>query len=214
MNKRIVIAGAGGFGREVHSWLVTSPHYCATESIEEIVFINDVAPAVDLPAPVVSTVSDFYPDPNDLVICAIGSPADRQEMTSTLTSRGAVFATFVHDSTVIGNNVTLGEGTVICPGVILTTDITVGRHVHININSSVGHDVRVHDFVTISPSCNLMGGATVMHNAFLGTATTMVPGTTIHQNTVIGAGSVVVKDIEAEVVAFGNPCLVSRRITP
>ena len=46
-----------------------------------------------------------------------------------------------------------------------------------------------------------------------GYAVTILPGVTIGSNTVIGAGSVVVKDIPSGVVAVGNPCKVVRPIT-
>ncbi len=211
MSNRIVIAGAGGFGREVHAWLESSPRYREEMQISTIVFINDGEPNRPIRAPLVSRIADFIPEPNDLLICAIGSPTGRRHVVSSLTSRGGKFATFVHDTVVTGDNVELGNGTILCPGVIVTSDISLGTHTHVNINSSIGHDVRVGNYVTISPACNLMGGVVVEDDVFLGTATTIVPEKTIHRGTIIGAGSVVIKDIDPAVVAFGNPCRVSTK---
>jgi len=50
-------------------------------------------------------------------------------------------------------------------------------------------------------------------NCWLGAGVIVVPGVTIGDNTVIGAGSVVTKDIPANVVAVGNPCRVLREIS-
>jgi len=50
-------------------------------------------------------------------------------------------------------------------------------------------------------------------NCWLGAGVIVVPGVTIGENTVIGAGSVVTKDIPANVVAVGNPCRVLRPIS-
>lgn len=50
-------------------------------------------------------------------------------------------------------------------------------------------------------------------NCWLGASVTILPGVTIGDNTVIGAGSVVTHDIPANVVAFGNPCKVYREIS-
>ena len=52
----------------------------------------------------------------------------------------------------------------------------------------------------------------IENNVWIGANTVIVPGVTIGENAVIGAGSVVTKDIPANVVAVGNPCLVLREI--
>ncbi|WP_428829622.1 DapH/DapD/GlmU-related protein, partial [Paenibacillus riograndensis] len=49
-------------------------------------------------------------------------------------------------------------------------------------------------------------------NCWIGTNVTICPGVTIGENTVIGAGSVVTKDIPANSLAVGNPCKVMRMI--
>lgn len=54
---------------------------------------------------------------------------------------------------------------------------------------------------------------TIGNNVWIGGSTVVCPGATIGDNTVIGAGSVVTKDIPANVVAAGNPCRVIRTIT-
>ena len=51
-------------------------------------------------------------------------------------------------------------------------------------------------------------------NVWLGAGCIVLPGVTIGENSVIGAGSVVTKDIPANVVAVGNPCRVLRPIGP
>lgn len=51
-------------------------------------------------------------------------------------------------------------------------------------------------------------------NVWLGAGCIVLPGVTIGENSIIGAGSVVTKDIPANVVAVGNPCRVLRPIGP
>lgn len=211
MSARIVIAGAGGFGREIHGWLDASPHFLELNSISEIVFIDDSNPEVPVDAPIVSTIVDFAPRASDLVICAIGDPSARRTVVDLLEGRGAIFVTFVDDRAVLGANVTLGSGTLICPGVVVTSNVNFGRHVHVNINCSIGHDVNVRDYVTLSPSCNLMGGVSVSEHAFIGTAVTILPKKSVGERALVGAGSVVVKDIPPDVTSFGNPSVTIRR---
>lgn len=53
----------------------------------------------------------------------------------------------------------------------------------------------------------------IKENAWIGSGVIVMPGVTIGENTVIGAGGIVTKDIPANVVAVGNPCRVLREIT-
>ncbi|MGN1184200.1 MAG: DapH/DapD/GlmU-related protein, partial [Oliverpabstia sp.] len=54
---------------------------------------------------------------------------------------------------------------------------------------------------------------TIGDNVWIGGNVMVLPGVTIGENSVIGAGSIVTKDIPANVVAFGAPCKVYREIT-
>ena len=53
---------------------------------------------------------------------------------------------------------------------------------------------------------------TIGRNVWIGGGAIVCPGVTIGDNTVIGAGSVVTKSMPANVIAYGNPCRVQRRI--
>lgn len=110
------------------------------------------------------------------------------------------------------------------------TNITLGEHAYINMNCSFIDDGKI-----IVGKATMFGAnvaiATVGHpiqpsmrrymytapvvigdNCWIGANVTICPGVTIGDNTVIGAGSVVTRDIPANVVAVGNPCRVLREI--
>lgn len=53
----------------------------------------------------------------------------------------------------------------------------------------------------------------VSDRVWIGSNTVICPGVTIGRNSVIGAGSIVTKDIPPDTIAFGNPCKVIREIT-
>lgn len=205
MSARIVIAGAGGFGRELYAWIKGSPRYVDEREVSEIVFIDDAVPEVEVPAPVLGTVDEYPPHADDLVLCAIGIPSVRRRVVESLARRGAVFSTFIDDRAVIGSNVSIGKGSIVCPGSVITSDIELGEQVHVNINCSIGHDVRVGDFATMSPACNLMGGVIVEDDVFMGVGATVIPRKRLGARSVIGAGSVVVKNVPSDVTSFGNP---------
>lgn len=111
--------------------------------------------------------------------------------------------------------------------------ISVGDHFYTNHNCTIldGAKVRFGDYVFIAPNCvfSTAGHAidaaqrdkgleialpiTVGSHVWIGANVSVLPGVTIGDNTIIGAGSVVTKDIPSGVVAVGNPCRVLRKIT-
>lgn len=208
MKNRLVIVGAGGFGREVHSWVNTSPLWRSRAGIGDVVFVDDVAPKFPLRAPIISTVRYYTPNERDLVICAIGVPEVRREVVEVLLSRGARMTIFVHDRAILGENVAVATGAVVCPDVLVSCDVQIGEHVQINTGCSIGHDVTIGDYVTLSSACNLTGNVTVEAGAFLATAVSIIPGKRIGAGSLVGAGSVVLKDVPAGVTVFGNPSTI------
>lgn len=98
-----------------------------------------------------------------------------------------------------------GKGTIICPGTILTTNITIGNHVIINLNCTIGHDTEIGDFTTLSPGVNVSGNVKIGELCYIGTNAVIIEKITICDNVVIGAGGVVVKDITEPGTYVGNP---------
>jgi acetyltransferase-like isoleucine patch superfamily enzyme len=113
----------------------------------------------------------------------------------------------------VGKYVSIGEGTYANMNLTLIDDwkITIGKNVLIGPNVTLcttGHPVHPkhrQDGMYSFP-------ITIGDNVWLGGNVMVLPGVTIGENSVIGAGSVVTKDIPANVVAFGSPCKVYREI--
>lgn len=203
--KRVVIAGAGGFGRGVYGWLVDSVRHREAQDVREIVFVDDFTSRVASSAAVLGTVRDYVPLPNDEVICAVGDPVTRRAIVEHLRARRARFHTFVDDRAVIGSRVTIGDGVVVCPGVVVSADVRIGAQVHINFNSSIGHDTVIGDFVTLSPSVNVMGQVEIGALTFLGGSAVILPRLELATGVTVGAGAVVVRDVADGVTVAGNP---------
>ena len=114
----------------------------------------------------------------------------------------------------VGKYVSIGEGTYANMNLTLIDDwkITIGKNVMIGPNVTIcttGHPVH--------PAHRLDGmysfPITIGDNVWIGGNVFILPGVTIGNNSVIGAGSIVTKDIPANVIAVGNPCKVLREIT-
>ena len=111
--------------------------------------------------------------------------------------------------------------------------VHMGKNVYANFNLTLVDDstITIGDYVQFGPNVVLAAGThpiapalrkqqaqynlpiTIKDNVWIGANSSVLPGVTIGENSVIGAGSVVTKDIPANVVAVGNPCRVLREIT-
>lgn len=212
MGRRLVIAGAGGFGRGVYGWIAGSPGYCEERGIDDIVFVDDRSAGRELPAPVVSSIADYAPEDADEVLCAIGDPGTRALIVERLRASGVRFHTYLDPRAVLGEGVRVGVGSIVCPGSVLSAQVVVGEHVHINFNCSVGHDTTLGDFTTLSPAVNVMGEVPVGRLAFFGGSAVVLPRLSVGTGAVVGAGAVVIAAVPEGVTVVGNPArIVNRR---
>ena len=157
---------------------------------------------------VVAPISGFIPQHSDIFVCGLGSVPAKMKLCQPLIDRGALFLTLIHPSVVIGGNVKLGAGVVLCPGVILTCDISLGAMVMVNCHSSAGHDVTIGDWSTISGHCDLTGHTKLGQRVFFGSGARIIPGKSVGNEAVVGAGSVVIRSVAAGQKVFGNPARV------
>lgn len=203
---KLYIVGAGGFGREVYCWLQDEARIL--EGVQFAGFLDDNAQVLDgfnYPLGVVGTISAFMPGPGDVFICGIGAVGLKKKLCAQLIERGARFLTLVHPTAVLGCNVKIGSGAVICPRVTLTCDIEVGAMAMINCHSTLGHDARVGNWSTVSAHCDLTGFTQIGEAVFLGSGARVIPGKTVGDGAVVGAGSVVIRKVPAGQTVFGNP---------
>lgn len=203
--KKIIILGAGGFGREALSWV--RDWLIGKDGWSLAGFLDD-NPQASRPAglpPILGPISGHDPAHDEVFLCGIGQPKAKLAICEQLKARGGQFLTLVHPSAVIGERVSLGEGTVICPQAVLTCDITVGAFVTINAAATIGHDVTVGDGVTLSGHCDVTGYVTVGRGVFFGSHATAIPGMKIGDFAMVGAGSTVVRNVKPGVTVFGVP---------
>ena len=211
MTRQIVIFGAGGFGREVLQ-VVLDINEAVPGSFEPVAFLVDdnyTAETVVHGIPVIS-VSEYqrvYPEAQ--VVIAIGSSSARRKIVNRLNSKySPEYAILIHPKAWIGRNVKIGSGTVICAGVMITTDVSIGNHVHINLGCTVGHDSVLSDYVTLNPSVNVSGNVDLREGVEVGTGSVLIPYANIGEWSVVGAGSIVTKPLDKNVTAVGGPAKV------
>lgn len=207
--KKLYIIGAGGFGREV-LWLVDRINACNQEW-DVVGFIDDNIELLGKCFNGVSVVGscDYFNNIKDdvvYVVCAIGSSIIKKQIIRKLSKYQNVhFATLIDPSVHLSEYVEIGDGTIICAGSILTTNIRIGNHVIINLDCTLGHDDVIADYVTIYPSVNVSGCVNIGCSTEIGTGSQIIQGKEICDNVIIGAGATIIRDITEAGTYVGSP---------
>ena len=189
--KNIVIIGAGGFGREVQ-WLLERMNE-KEEQWNLLGYIDDgvaVGTIVD-GLPVLGNITYLIETKEPLaVVCAVGSSKTRKKIIDKIIdNENLEFPNVIDPSVQMSERICMGKGNIICAGNIMTVDIEIGDFNIINLDCTVGHDAVLHSYVTVYPSVNISG----------------CQGIHIGEKTIIGAGSVVIRDMPSDCTAVGNP---------
>ena len=219
-SKKVAIIGSGGFGREV-LWLIRDYNSHPTigsgqKPLDVVGFITndtEMHGKVICDIPVLKPYDWLLRNPDVYAVCGIGDPRARIKVTKYFEEKGVKFLSILHPSVKMSQYVEIGNGCIICAGNIITTQVKIGNHVHINLNSTIGHDAVIHDFVTISPGVNISGRVEVGYGVFLGTNCTMIERTRIGRGSFIGAGAVVNRDVEENVVSVGVPSRAVKKVS-
>ena len=203
---RLVIVGAGGFGREVLCW---ARDVEPTQSDWRIGgFLDANAGALygfNVPLEILGDPAEFTPAATDRFICAIGDPATKKRLVFGLAARGARFTTLIHPSVIVGTDCRFGDGCILCPRVVVTTHVTLGRFVTVNLAATVTHDAEVGDWSTLSDHVDITGKARLGEAVFAGSHACVLPGLRVGDGAVVGAGTVVTQDVPDRSIVFGSP---------
>lgn len=202
MHKKVVIIGAGGHAKVIADII--------EKSGDEIVgFLDDNKKKGTTIIKEYKVLGDFnnrFPlaiaNSDYEFIIAIGDNKKREEISH---SPNLKFYTAIHPSAQIGLDAEIQEGTVIMANACINSSAKIGRHCIINTGAIIEHDNIIEDFVHISPNVALGGTVKIGKNTHVGIGSTIKNNITICENCKIGAGAVVVKDIEKEGTYVGVP---------
>jgi sugar O-acyltransferase (sialic acid O-acetyltransferase NeuD family) len=200
----IAIVGAGGLGKEIA--VLIGQINQVKKKWNLVGFFDDAWPAGSkvLSLPVLGTIDALNQQKLNIVI-AIGNPAVKATIVKRLTNPGLKFPSLVHPSVILGQEITIGDGSMICAGSVLTVHINIGNHVLINLNTTIGHDVAVGDYSSIMPGAHVSGFVKIGPFAFIGTGTSILQNINIHEYAVVGAGAVVTRDVNTKMTVVGVP---------
>jgi sugar O-acyltransferase (sialic acid O-acetyltransferase NeuD family) len=203
--RRILIVGAGGFGREVLQW---ARHAWPTMSVRIAGFLSADAHALDGHAatlPILGSPDAFKLQPGDGLVLAICIQGVRRLVAEKLAARGARFLTLIHPSAIVADSAVIGAGTVICPYAVVSDAVRLGQFVLVNYHASLGHDAQAGNFAVLSPYATLGGAASIGDDVFLGLHASLAPAVKVGSKSKVSANSTALKDSPEASLIFGVP---------
>lgn len=189
----LAIIGAGGFAREVKQWALMSQ---ATGLFPLTFYVSD-----HLATPPNRPLSQLDPD-RSMAVVAIGDPNAKAKVVQGL-RHGQRFTTVIHKTSI--NQSQANDGLIMCPFSVVTTDCTIGKHVHMNLHSDIGHDCIIGDYVTLAPGARVSGKCNIGEGVYIGSNAVIREGVTIAPWSIIGANCVVLHDITEAGTYAGVP---------
>lgn len=209
MKDRLYVIGAGDFGREVLCWALQVPQ---EQRSWQLAGVLDDRPnlfdGMNLPARIVGSPNEFNFSERDLAVVAVGKPSERAKIVAQLKCRKVRFTSIIHPSVVMGLNNEWGDGCIFCPGVVISTNVTIGEHVIFNSHSGAGHDARIGDFCTLSGAVDVTGHVRLGNRVMLGSHASVLPRASVGDDAIVGAGSVVLRNVAPGETVMGVPAKV------
>ncbi len=210
--QRIVIAGAGGFGREVLQWARDA---WPSHSYRISGFLSDDPRRLDgfaTDVGILSSVGDYRPANGDYLLLGIGVPYSRRRVAESLLARGARFLTLVHPRAIVAQTASIGHGSIICPFAIVSDSAVLGRFVLANYHASIGHDAAAGEYTVLSPYATLGGSARIDNEVFLGLHASVGPGIWVGARSKVSANSCVLSSTPDDSLVYGVPGRIVPRV--
>lgn len=203
-NNRIVIVGAGGFGREVASWYLDSLGHD-----QNIAFLDDLKKGEvaigPYQFPVISDLNNFNNNSQDQVLMGVADPLAKKNIAHMFSQRGIRFTSFIHKSVICSPGSEIGEGSVICPYSVLSDNVKLGKYTTVNLCCTIGHDVSLGDYNTLSSHVDITGGCQIGKLVFWGSGSRIIPNKCVADGCKIGAGSLVMHNISTLKTVYSQP---------
>lgn len=190
------IFGTGGFGREVY-WSLDE-----SERNNTVFFIDDSY--WDNKDKKVLPLSKFDSKKYEIII-AVGDPILRENIIKKLPKDTKFFTHINKSAVILDPSVEIGVGSIICAGTIITTNIKIGNHCHLNLHTTIGHDCVIGDYFTTAPGVKISGNCTIGDRVYFGTNSSVKQKINICNDVTIGMNGSVVKSISNSGTYVGVP---------
>ncbi|MCL5289508.1 MAG: acetyltransferase [Firmicutes bacterium] len=207
--KGLLVAGAGGHGK------VVADTASETGRWDAIAFIDDRFESLRkmIKYPVLGKLDDapgFLGEYKDLVV-AIGDNLIRVKLLKNFSDVGFNLPFIVHPTAYVSRDAIIEPGCVIFAQAAVNAGSRIGFGSIINTGSTVDHDCFLGEGVHLSPGVHLAGEVNVGDYSWLGIASSVIQRVSIGRDVIVGAGTVVVRDILDDVTVVGVPGRVIKK---
>jgi sugar O-acyltransferase (sialic acid O-acetyltransferase NeuD family) len=199
MIRKIAIVGSGGFAREVAADL---RDHAVTFFVDDQYITN---PVEELPLSKLN-ISEY------VVLVAVGDPKLRASIVERLPVETEYYTHISKHAVLLDSStIEIGEGSIICAGVVITTNVQLGKHSQLNLGTTIGHDCNLGNYFTTAPGVKVSGNVIAGNRVYLGTNATVRQKLYLVDECVIGMQAAVVKNIIEPGVYTGVPAKKSDR---
>lgn len=195
----ICLYGAGGHGRVVAAQMRAA-------GLEPLGFIDNNVKRGNL----IDDVPVNFNDLNELkanmdILVTIGDNMGRKSMLNEARQLKLNIISFCCPRAISHTQIPIGLGTMVLSGAILNPGAGIGTGVIINTGAVIEHDCQIGDFCHISPNATLAGNVHLGEGVWIGAGAVILPGVKIAPWTIIGAGTVVPRTLDAAGTYIGVP---------
>lgn len=206
--KNLIICGSGAFARELYWHALESIGFNTEWNIKGFLDGSVKLPEEayqKLPLPVLGNYRDYKIEKNDVFTCAVGNPYGRKEFINTIEGRGGEFINIIHKTAIVHHTAQLGKGIILCPFTYIFADAKVMDYAMLEVNAGIGHDAQLGVCSCMLGFTELCGFSHVGNYVYIGSGARVLPKIKIGDDSFIGAGSVVLVDVDQNMKVFGNP---------
>jgi acetyltransferase EpsM len=203
-NKDIVIFGFGGLARELWGWIRNSTDGAMRARISAFVVDGELPADRYDGVPVITRAVAAGQGPKEYLL-AVADPASRRRLSAELDGLGWVAGRYVHESAMLGINLSIGIGTIVFPRCSLSSDTIIGDHVLVNGGTAIGHDCVIGRYTSLLGGISVNGNVSIGESVLIGAGAIIYPGRKIGSGATVGMGSVVFRDVAPGQTVYGNP---------
>ena len=204
--KHLLIIGARGYGRGLYDIVCDLQGYGTEFDVKG--YLDDKSDALDgyqnYP-PIIDSVENYVVQEDDVFACALGDVNYKKHYVEIIKSKGGQFMTIIHPTTHVGGNVRIGEGCIIGPHSVIDCDVAIGNFVNIQTMAIIGHDSIIGDWSMVDCHTFMGGFSSIGSSAALHTGAKLLPKLHVGDNSIVNAGSVVIRNVKPNSVVMGNP---------
>ncbi|MCM3338160.1 acetyltransferase [Paenibacillus sp. MER TA 81-3] len=203
--QKTVIIGAGGHSKVIIDMLGFNP------MIEMVGCTAATGMGTALNVPVLgddSILPHLYDHGVRHAFVAIGDNRIRHKVARHAKDIGFTLINAISPFAYVSPSAQLGSGIAVMPHAVLNAEAHIHDNAIINTGATVDHESVIGESCHVAPGSSLSGNVHVKDGAFLGTGTKVIDGITIGAWSVLGAGSVVIRNIPDRCLAVGVPARV------